>query len=97
MSEDKTYLDGKRDGKVEALEGRIDGMGSDIQGLAKSLRDEFVDRIDPISKALLGNGDPSKGLASRFSALVSTVNTNRWLIGLVLAALVGTIIRVAVF
>ena len=97
MSEDKTYLDGKRDGKVEALEGRIDGMDLDIQGLAKSLRDEFVDRIDPISKALLGNGNPDKGLCSRFAALSNTVSNHRWLIRLIVAALIGMAVKVIVF
>jgi len=94
---DKTYLDGVRDGKIEAIEERIGAYEATVQGIGDSLRDEFAKRLDPISVALLGNGDPSKGLASRFSALCSTVNTNRWLLGLVLAALVGTIIRVAVF
>ena len=97
MPDNKTYLDGVRDGKIESIEERLDTYENVIQGVGDSLRAEFAKRLDPISVALLGNGDPSKGLASRFAALVSTVNTNRWLIGLVLAALVGTIIRVAVF
>jgi len=94
---EKTYEDGKRDGKVEALEERVNGIEVDIQGLAKTLRDEFVERIDPISRALLGNGDPQKGLASRFLVVSNMVKTNRWLIALLLAALVGVSMRVLIF
>jgi len=101
---DKTYLDGVRDGKIESMEERLDNYENVIQGIGDSLRAEFAKRLDPISVALLGNGDPSKGLAFQFPKVAgavdtnrNSISTNRWLIGLVLAAIIGITIRVAVF
>ena len=90
---DKTYEDGLRDGRVAALEGEVLEIKGDIQGMTNSLRDEFCKRIDPISKALLGNGNPQSGLAYRFTGVAKTAATNRWLIGIMLVAMVGVCVR----
>jgi len=90
---DKTYEDGLRDGKVAGLEGEISEIKKDIQGMTSSLRTEFCRRIDPISQALLGNGNPQNGLAYRFTGVAKTAATNRWLIGIMLVAMIGVCVR----
>ena len=93
---DKTYEDGLRDGRVAALESEVSEFKADIQGMVCSLRDEFCKRIDPISHALLGNGTPQNGLVTRFADVYRMAATNRWLIGIVLVAIISLGVRMFV-
>ena len=105
MPEPKTYEDGLIDGEISALKQRV----SDVEGLGdrferaltefgESLRKEFNDKLDPIGEALLGNGDPKKGLMYKFVEAMGDMKVigdraswNRKLIYMLLAAIVGLI------
>jgi len=97
---DKTYENGVRDGRIKAIEDQQIHMQdlvletrkemlAAVNGLGTSIRNEF----EPMSKALLGNGDAEKGLCTRFAVLSTKVFTNRKLFYLVITLLVASIVK----
>jgi len=102
---EKTYEDGVAEGvtrgKLEEIEKRqadveeaLKAIPTTITGLGDSLRQDFNDHLAPISKALLGNGNPKEGLAARFEALSSTVKGNWGLTLLMLTAIIAIAIKI---
>ena len=97
---DKTYENGMRDGRITAVEEQQIRMQDlvletrkemieAVNGLGTSIRNEF----EPMSKALLGNGDTEKGLCTRFAVLSAKVFTNRKLFYLVITLLIASIVK----
>jgi hypothetical protein len=108
---DRTYDDGVRDGRIEALEKRAedtdgwvtrlaeqmnsgfkdlgDRFDRDLSGLGDSIRVEFR----PMSVAIQGNGDPSRGLVSRMAAPEESVGFHRWIVYGLLSLLAGGVVK----
>jgi len=73
---ENTYEDGLTEGRLRSLEssyalinGALEKLGDRVTGamndLGRSLREEIAEEVVPIRKAVVGNGDPSRGLCSR--------------------------------
>jgi len=83
--DEKTYDDGLRDGKIEAIEGSLKGLRESMDSMGEALRGEMA----PIRKALVGNGSPKGSLISSCAVLCSKVAFNRLLIVFMLTSIVG--------
>ena len=105
---DRTYEDGLRDGRIEALEGEVgtlrqemregfEKMGATVSTAVASLGEAIRDEFKPVCEIVRGNGDAKKGLVSRLATLEETVSAHRWLIGMIVVALIGNVVATAVF
>ena len=61
----KTYTEGRQDAQIDALFAAVERIEESQRLSRTEIREEFQDAIAPVRKAVLGNGNPRHGLASR--------------------------------
>ena len=63
MKDDHGYIEGAQDAKIDALGKRVDELAAAIEKNSTLMRRDFHAMIDPLRKALIGNGSDGGMLA----------------------------------
>jgi len=86
---DRTYTEGKQDAQIDALFEAVNRIERSQERFQKDIQEEIHRAIDPVRKAVLGNGQPRQGLAA---TVVFHDKIIKWELGLIGSLFIGMIV-----